>query len=174
MKTNLKKSGTYAKALFELDSSPEFLKTFLNLAELLTKEKAGVFFNSLSIPYKRKKEFLEKILSSAPSLLKNFFLVLLDNNKSFFLLPEIVRELKALLDDKHGLCRAEVSSPYKLSSSEKLHLKKSLGKFFNKKIELEEKEDKSLIAGLSVSTQNYLFKGHFKHYLEKFSKAGGL
>ena len=171
---NLKKSRVYAQVLFEEDSSPEFLKYLKTYSDILTEEDSIFsFFLSLSIPLKEKLRLLDQALKPAPQLLKRFFTVLL-NNKSFFLLSEIVKNYQNLLDEKNNQLRAVVFSAQNLNEAEKSALKKALESFFNKKIELQEKEDKNLIAGLRVDVEGYVFQANTRQFLKNFEKPGGL
>ena len=162
----------YAQSLLELDSSPEFLKDLQSLTELFTEPEVFSFFKALTIPAEEKKNLIKKSLKSAPALLRNFLCVLIDY-KSFSLLPEITALYQEAFDEKHQICRATVSSPEKLSLKQKEVLIQSLSSFFKKKIELKEKEDKSLIAGLSVHAGDYLLSGNCFQRLKSFEKLGG-
>ena len=171
---NFKKSRAYAQVLFEEDSSPEFLKYLKACSDILTKEDSIFsFFLSLSVPLKEKLRILDQALKPAPRLLKRFFTVLL-NNKSFFLLPEIVKNCQKLLDEKNNQLKAVVFSAQKLDEKEKSALKKALEGFFNKKIEFQEKEDKNLIAGLQVDVEGCVFQANTRQFLKNFEKSGGL
>ena len=168
-----KKSATYARVLFEEDSSPDFLELFKAYVEVFT-ESADVFgfFCSPHLKLDQKKEVLDLALKTAPALLKSFFRVLL-KNKAFSLLPEIQKNYQKLWDDKNKRCSALVSSSQPLTELEKSNLKQQLEKFFNKKIILEEKEDKSLIGGLKVDVEGCLFQANTSYFLKKFEQSGG-
>ena len=170
---NKRKSEVYARALFELDSSSEFLKNLKLFSEAFTEKKSFSFFLSLSIPLSEKKKLLTESLNKAPNILKNFFLVLLDN-KSFSFLPEIVKIYQELMDEKNKICQGLIFSPQKPSQKDKEQIEKILGKFFNKTVALESKEDKKLIAGFLVDAGGYMFKGTSLQYLRNFEKLGGL
>ena len=170
---NYKKSETYAKVLFEEDSSPEFAEQLKNYS-LLFKEEPKVFrfFSLPHLSLEEKQKLLDQALKSTPSLLQNFFRVLL-RNKSFSLLPEIQKSYQKLWNDQNKRAVAWVSSTQSLTEEEKSLLKQQLETFFNKKIELKEKEDKSLIAGLKVDIEGYVFEANTSHFLNKFEKSGG-
>ena len=166
-------SETYAKALFELDSRPEFFENLQGFAEIFLEQKLFQFFLSQSVPLLEKKNLLTASLKSAPALLKNFFLILLDNKK-FSLLPDILGTYQELLDEKNGICRGWIFSSQKPEPKEKEKVEKFLGQFFNKTVALEPKEDKKLIAGFLVNVGGYIFKGTSEQYLKNFEKLGGL
>ncbi|MBC6415040.1 MAG: F0F1 ATP synthase subunit delta [Bdellovibrionales bacterium] len=168
-----KKSYIYAQVLFEEDSSLEFLKHVKIYSDILLESSISSFFFSLFIPLREKQKLLEQALSSAPPLLVRFFTVLL-KNKSFPLLSEIVKKYQELIERKNNRTQALVYSPKKLGEREKLSLKQALEGIFSKKIEIQEKEDKSLIAGLLVDVEGYMFESNIKQFLKKFEKTGGL
>ena len=168
-----RKSEIYARVLVELDSSLEFLKSLQSFSEVFMEKKVFQFFLSLNIPFFEKKKVLTESLKTAPPELKNFFFILLDNKK-FYLLPDIVKTYQELLDEKNKICRGLIFSPQKPSEEEKEKIEKLLGKFFNKTVALEPKEDKKLIAGFLVDVGGYIFKGTSEQYLKNFKKLGGL
>ena len=166
-----KGSETYARALFELDSSEEFSKNLQSFSSTFMEPKVFQFFLSLNVPLSEKKKVLSQSLKPAPILLKNFFFILLDNKK-FSFLPEIMTLYQELLDEKNQICRGLIFGPKQPAEKEKIE--KLLGLFFNKTVFLEPKEDKKLIAGFLVDVGGYIFKGTSRHYLKNFEKLGGL
>lgn len=169
----MKKSENYARVLFEEDSSPEFFQFFTNYGELFIEDEVVFsFFCSPHLKFEQKKEILDQALSQAPELLKNFFTVLL-KNKRFSLLPEIKSQYQKLWNEKNKQAEALVFRATALTEEEKINLKKQLESFFNKKIDLREKEDKSLIAGLKVDVEGYVFQANTGHFLKKFEQSGG-
>jgi len=95
-----KKSETYARVLFEEDSSTEFFDFFKNYVEVFTEDNSVFdFFNSPYLKFEQKKEVLDLALKQAPELLKSFFKVLL-KNKSFSLLLDIKKNYEKLWNEK--------------------------------------------------------------------------
>ena len=169
---SFKKSKNYAGSLLETHDSPEFLKQLQTLSELFEEPQIQAFFKAQNIPSSEKKALLKKSLKALPQSLQNFLFLLLDY-KSFALLPEITQLYQEAFDEKHKIQRALVSSPQKLSEEQKKNLIQILSKIFNKKIELKEKQDKSLITGLSVQAGEYLLSGNGFQQLQSFEKLGG-
>ena len=167
-----KKSWAYAQSLFETDSNPELFSQLKSLSDIFTQPKHMDFFTSFTVPSEEKKKLLEQALKNNHPLLKNFFLVLLVN-KSFSLLSQIVSAYQKLMEDKNQLCSGTVFSPSPVSEEQKQQLEKSLQKFFNKKIELQFKEDKTLIGGLYIDVGGYIFNSTVKHQLKHFKSSGG-
>lgn len=168
---NSKKSQIYAQALFELESKRETFQALKELSDLFQPQRVLDFFLSFTIPKEDKKELLGQVLRQSPVLLKNFFYVLLDN-KAFSLLPQIVSVYQNLLEDKEKVCTGFIYSPNPLLEKEKQDIEKVLEKFFNKKIDLEWKEDKSLIGGFYVQAGGFLFDSTVKQQLKQFKMKG--
>ena len=170
---NLKKSETYARVLFEEDSSLDFFESLNAYTNIFKEEDSFMsFFSSPHLKFEQKKEILDQALKSAPALLKNFFVVLV-KNKAFPLLLEIQEMYQKLWNDKNKCCSALVFTSQALTEQEKTNLKRQLEDFFNKKIVLQEKEDKNLIAGLKVDVEGYVFQANTNHFLKKFEQSGG-
>lgn len=168
-----KKSQTYARALFESSPDPKTLSYLKSLLDIWNKEKAAMdFFVSKLIPLSEKKKLLQQILKSSPPALKNFFFVLLDN-QAFSLLPEILLAYQNLQDEKEKTCRGLLYSSELLSEAKRRELEESLEKFFNKKIELTQKEDKNLIGGFSINVGGYSLNSTVKQELKRFKTSGG-
>ena len=166
-------SQTYARALFELDSSKDFASQLKNFSDIFRDPKTFQFFLSVSVPLTAKRKVLTESLKTAPAFLRNFFYILLENKK-FSCLPEIVENYQKLLDEKNKICRGLIFSSKKPAGEEKKKVEKVLSQFFNKTVALEPKEDKKLIAGFLVNVEGYIFKGTSRQYLKNFEKLGGL
>ena len=166
-----KKSQVYAQALFDLECGREMLNSLKELSALFSSNEFLGFFLSQSIPKEEKKEILRKTLSKAPPRSKNFFYVLLDN-KAFSLLPQILSAYQKLVEKKENICRGLIYSPSPLSLDQKQEIEKALEKFFNKKVDLKLKEDKSLIGGFYIQVGDFLFDSSLKQQLKQFKMKG--
>ena len=166
-----KKSQVYAQALFELESGWKMLKSLKELSNFFHSAEVLDFFLSFAISKKDKKGLLEKTLKQSPPLLKNFFYVLLDN-RAFQLLPQIVSAYQNLLEEKERVCTGIIYSSYPISLKQKQDMEKYLEKFFNKKVDLKPKEDKSLIGGFYIQVGGFLFDSTVKQQLKQFKMKG--
>ena len=162
-----KKSQTYAKALFETEGSLELLNQLKSLSQILTQREILNFFLSFTISFKDKKELLEQALKTCSITLKNFFFILLEN-KSFPFLPQIVQAYQGLLDEKNRVYRGTVFSPHPISEEQEKQLEQALQKFFNKKIELQQKKDKKLIGGLLIDMGGVIFNNTVQRHIKNF------
>lgn len=167
-----KKSQTYAQALFELESKQELFNRLQGLSNVFTEPDIMDFFLSYTVSRKSKKEILNRILKRDTPLLKNFFFVLLDN-RAFSFLPQIVSAYKMLLEEKSNFCTGTIYSSSPLPLEQRKDIKKQLQKFFNKKLALNQKEDKNLVGGLYIKAGGFIFDSTVKQYLKQFKNSGG-
>ena len=167
-----RKSQIYGQALFECESSKELFSQLEVLSDIFTQQEVLDFFLSFTVPKEDKKRLLDLSLKHSRPLLKNFFCILLDN-RAFSLLPQIVESYQKLMDEKNNICRGTVFSPYPVSKDQKRELENILQKFFNKRIELRQKENKKLVGGLFIDVGGYVFDSTVKYQLERFKTSGG-
>ena len=166
-----KRSQIYAQALFELKAGSELAEQLKIFSEAFQSSEIMGFFLSFTVSEENKKQVLKSVFKPANPLLKNLLFALLDN-KAFFLLPEIAWAYGQLMDEKEGLCRGLLYSPYPVSAEEKQDIEKHLQKFFNKKLALDQKEDKSLIGGIYIEAGGFVFNGTVKNQLRQFKVKG--
>ena len=157
----------YAKALFECDSRPEIFSQLKHLCEIFNQTQNKAFFMSYTVSKEQKKQVLKQALKTSLPTLKNFFYLLLDQ-QNLSLLPQILKAYKQEMDEKTQTLSGQVSSPFPLPEDKKQALKSSLEKFFHKKIELQYKEDKTLITGFSVNIGEYVFNNTARQQLKGF------
>lgn len=162
-----KKSQTYAQALSELSSDTSLLTSLKQLCEIFTEQKIMAFFLSRVVSVENKKKLIASVLKSAPSELKNFFFILLEG-QAFVLLPQIVLAFQKLKDKQNRICRGFLFSPHPLLKDQKQKLEDGLQKFFNKKIELQQKEDKNLIGGFLIDVGGFSFNNTVLQDLKRF------
>lgn len=167
-----KKSQTYAQALFELESSKELSRQLEALSDIFKAPEVLDFFLSFTVSKEDKKHILNSALKQTSPLLKNFFLVLLDN-RAFSLLPQIASAYRKLMEEKDNLCTGTIYSLHPVSIEQKKEIEKQLQKFFNKKLALNQKEDKSLLGGLYIKAGGFIFNNTVKHHLKQFKTSGG-
>ena len=166
-----KKGQAYGQALFESEASKELFSQLSTLSDIFTKQVVLDFFLSFTVPLEDKKKLLILSLKHCSPLLKNFYFVLLDN-KAFSLLPQIVSVYQNLMEEKNNLCTGTIYSPHPVSEAQKKEIEELLQKFFNKKLALNQKEDKKLVAGLYVKAGGFVFNSTVKHHLKHFKTKG--
>ena len=167
-----RRSQNYGQALFESEASEEMFKQLREISGIFMEPEIMDFFLSFTVSKENKKNILHNSLKHSSPLLKNFFLILLDN-KAFSLLPQIVSAYGKLVEERDNVCTGTVYSPHPLSKEQTKDIKNLLQRFFNKRLELNQKEDRSLIGGVYVEAGDYVFDGTVKYYLKHFKTSGG-
>lgn len=167
-----KRAETYGKAFFEISSSKAVLQSLKSFSEALNEKESLEFFNSFVISLEDKKKALQASFKNEGEEIERFLFVLLEN-RALPLLPEIVQAYEKLLFEQQSCERGWVCSANPLSPQEKKELEHALGKFLNKKIDLEERTDKKTIAGFFVQVGDYVFNDTLQGHLNTFKKLGG-
>lgn len=161
----------YANALFlsvkEKSLLDDAYEQFGSLKDLLNSDKT--LLNFLSAPQVLDEHKLNVIRDVFASRLKELFveflIVLVDKNRVSFL-PEIIDELKRMIEAENGIGRVTVISAVTLDETERKELSAKLAKKTGLKIILEEKVDRSIIAGMIIILHNEIIDGSTKHGLD--------
>lgn len=117
------------------------------------------------IPAARKKEIATEVFGGKVQEITLHFLDLLIDKRREELVEDVEQEYVRLANEFRGVVPTLVTSAVPLSDDEKERLQRKLEKFTGKKIELELREDKSLIGGLTVKIGDTVIDGSVKGYL---------
>lgn len=98
--------------------------------------------------------------------IRNFLMLLLDKGR-LAALPDIRRELGALIDEQAGRVRAVATSAQKLTADETKRLEAALAKQSGKQIILERREDPRLIGGVVTQLGDLVFDGSVRAQVER-------
>lgn len=102
--------------------------------------------------------------------LMEFLVVLLDNRR-FDVLPEIATVYDALADEFEGLVRIDVATFLPLSPEEKKRLAETLSRLVGgRQVAMTEKEDKTLLGGMTVRIGDVLVDGSVAGRLKKLKE----
>jgi len=161
----------YSSALFlslkERNLLDDAYEQFNSLKELLDFDKT--LLNFLSAPHvldEQKLNVIRKVFSSSLNeLFVEFLVVLVDKNRVNFL-PEIINELKRMIEAEKGIGRVTVISAVALNETERKNLSEKMAKKTGLKIILEERIDRSIIAGMIIILHNEIIDGSTKHKLD--------
>ena len=150
---NFETLGRQVSALAEaMKISPELSQTLSNPA----------------FPRSDRKKVLEAILSrlgAAPAV-RNFTLLLLDRER-LAALPDIARELKAMIDEHVGRVNAVVTSAKPLSDAQMSQLKASLEKLSGKQVQIEHREDPEILGGVVAKVGDIVYDGSLRTQLSQ-------
>ena len=139
----------YAKALDRIaKNTDEAARNLVSFEDALKKlQDISAYLANPTINSKVKENLIAK---SLPDNIARTFLLVLIKEKRFNLADEILNQLNILLDERRGIKRAQVTSAVKLEDKTKTQIQVALEKYFNTKLTLGFKEDKSLISGLKI------------------------
>jgi F-type H+-transporting ATPase subunit delta len=167
-----KVSKRYAKALLSIGREDgQFQRYGKDLRDFSTfchdnKQFGQVIANQVFAVEDRKKvlgAILEK--SGFSDVVKNFLNLLLDKNR-IGAIEEITTFYERLTDEISNIARAEIVAPRPLKEDAIDKLQEALGNLTSKKIEIEVKEDESLIGGIVVRIGDLVLDGSVKAQLE--------
>lgn len=168
----------YAKALFKLmdaedkDTTYSLLSNLEQFVSIVINEAAiRRFFFSPEVSQKHKEQVIkEKFSGYCEPLLISFFLVLLQRRR-FIYLPQIVEEYRSMVDNKFGIIQGRLTTSQPVDAEAKKKLEEKWQKLYDKKLELLEEIDPSLIGGGTLMVANHLIDFSIKGRLNKLKKS---
>lgn len=156
----------YSEALFSLaleeNKVDQIISDFELFVESVDKE-IYTFLNHPKITKKDKKEIVNKAISN--SLLKNFINVLIDNSR-IDLLEDTLSEFKKLYDNQNKVLKVIVYSNKVLSDKQKDNLILSLETKNNRKVELNNVIDQTIVGGLRLEYEGMVLDDTINNYLQ--------
>ena len=102
--------------------------------------------------------------------LKNFFLLLIEKRRIFFI-KKITESFLKLCSKKRGEVKASLISSKELSPNELDEISKDLSVSMSSKIKLDYKVDKELIGGLKLQLGSFMIDTSIKNKLKKYEQA---
>lgn len=161
----------YAKALFDLAIEENLLSIFKTQVKEIFEvyqdnQELREFLLSLGVPNDAKKEFFEKLLKDKVHPYIIHFLCLLVDKKRERNIDSICEEFNSLCNEYFKVLEGVVYSTKLLSKDQINDLEKSIELKLNKKIELKNKLDSSLIGGLKVVVGDTVFDNSVQRKME--------
>ena len=101
--------------------------------------------------------------------LKNFFLLLIEKRRIFFV-KKITKNFLKLCSNKRGEVKASLISSKKLSQTELDEISKDLSKSMGSTIKFDYKVDENLIGGLKLQLGSFMIDTSIKNKLKKFEQ----
>lgn len=155
----------YAEALFSLSLEKnkvvDVLNEFIQFTSAMDNEIID-FINHPKISKKDKKDIIAKGVIN--DIFKRFTYVLIDNSR-FDLLKDILVEFEKVVNKHNNLIKVKVFSNKKLSKEQLEKLNLNLSEKNNRKIELENVVDESIVGGLRVEYEGMIFDDTVNNYL---------
>ena len=170
-------SERYSRALFEvvkeandLDKTENDIKNF----QLLLTNKSEIK-NFIKDPTKNINIQNEVIILLVDKLkfsqnLKNFFLLLIEKRRIFFV-NKIFESFLRLCSKKRGEIKASLISSKELSKKEIEEISKDLSLKIGSNLKFDYKIDKELIGGLKLQLGSFMIDTSIKNKLKKFEQA---
>ncbi len=167
----------YARALFAIGERDGRFKEYLDQLDsfLQVVDKGPKIEKALVLPLLemgKRKELLSdiiKALSIAP--VPSALLVLLVERNRMNYLPSICDAYEEMVNDKEGLVRGVGYSAYPLSENAKTRIEEALGARLSKRVQLDMREDKSLIGGIKVIVGGLRIDGSVRRQLELLNES---
>jgi F-type H+-transporting ATPase subunit delta len=162
----------YAKGLFavgERDGKQgEYLRQMRDVLSVL--EAGPRLATALTLPLlemEKRKELLSdvaKALDASPSV-SAFLALLLEKNRINYL-PLICEAFAGMVDEKAGVVKGVGYAPYPVSGDVRAKIEEALARRLARKVELDMRQDASLIGGIKVVVGGYRIDGSVKRQFE--------
>lgn len=163
----------YARALLEVALETGNADAVLAELEALAQKmdevpELRVLMESPAFTRPQRAQVLEAIADEHgfSGVTKNFLRLLLDRDRTTHL-PMIVRIYRELADVAAGRVRAEVTTPMPLPPEQLKSLQEALARATGKTIEMQRREDPSLLGGLVARVGDRVFDGSLKTQLRQ-------
>lgn len=169
-------SRRYAKALMEIGNEDKsYARIGQDVASLAkamkdSKELSDILSNPV-FPRSDREKIVQALLQriGATKTVINFTMLLLDRER-MNVLPDISRELSAMIDELSGQVTAEVTSAVALTSLQQNELKTTLESLSGKKIQINAKEDPALLGGLIAKVGDLVYDGSLRTQLRELRR----
>jgi F-type H+-transporting ATPase subunit delta len=161
----------YARALMALATDRKAVdKVGADLRALRAAFKAapelGEVLGTTSHPRAQRRKIVDAVLQrlAAHDLVKTFCNLLLDKER-LTALPDISREIDAMIEAGAGQVQAEVTSAVALTATQLKHIVATLEKLSGKKVVVEKKEDPALLGGVVAKVGDVVYDGSLRTQL---------
>ena len=159
----------YSEAFFELSKEKNNLdihKKDLNEVNNILKEYSQLnrILTSPSIEKEAKKEVFSEVFKDLEKDALNLAFVLIDKSR-FSIFEDLTREFNKKYNEEKNIEEGIVYSIKELTESQMKDLENVLNKKFDKKVELVNKIDESLIGGISIELEGKRIDNSIKNRL---------
>ncbi len=163
----------YLDALFDLARSrgqlDETARAIQALPEIFTRE-IREYFARPTVSAQTKEKLLEKAFEGEGCELIKDFCQVLAVKKRLPLIPELIRLCGQERCEFCNIQTARVWTPFPLKEGQREKLQAALENRFDENIELQEIVDSSLVGGLRVKVDDYVFDNSVAQILKNFKK----
>ncbi len=167
----------YAKAMMEIGLADNSFKRIGKDVETMAKaikdsdELTDLLSNPV-FPRSEREKIVVAILKriGASLTVTNFSKLLLDRER-MEILPDISRELSAMIDAQSGQVTAQVTSAAPLNVMQQNELRTTLEQISGKKVQIEVKEDPALLGGLIAKVGDLVYDGSLRTQLREIRRS---
>ena len=155
----------YAEALFGLAKETSQIEKVVAEYKIIKNSFDTEIYQFLihpKIKKQEKKDIVSKFIKN--DLLNRFIFVLIDNSR-IELLEDTLVELEKLIDNQNKVMKVQVFSHKKMSSEQAKQLTTNLAKKHNRKIELENIVEKTIVGGIRIEFEGMILDDTINNYL---------
>lgn len=166
----------YAEALFEaaveMDKLNEFGEQINFVSDVFSQnEELTAIFEHPKLTKADKKEMLDELFKEQVSVeVLNLCYIMVDKGRNKYI-KYVSEEYTKLSNNKLGIVEAKAITAVPMTDEEKEHLQSTLSKKFDKKIELTNFIDNSVIGGVLVEVEGKIIDGSIKGKLHELYKS---
>ena len=150
-------SRPYAEAAYKVAVNDNTIDIWLQdmniLGKAVKESRVKALLASPKIKKLDKIGFLTSLTNNKNELLESFLSVLIDNKKIYYV-DSIFDLFQEMVLNNNNITIATIDTAFALTDQQKKSLQNYLEKKHNKKIQIDEKIDKSLLAGIKISVDN--------------------
>ena len=150
-------SRPYAEAAYKIASEsgsiPMWKSNLLVLSNIVIDMEVKAIIASPKIDTEQTLKFLASFLSEQDESFSNFIRIMILNKKVYFL-DEVYKLFDEMVLDDNNTTVAQVETAYALSDAQKTSIIKNLSEKYDKKIQINEVLNTSLLAGIKISINN--------------------
>ena len=150
-------SRPYAEAAYKVAVNDNTIDIWLQdmniLGKAVKESRVKALLASPKIKKLDKIGFLTSLTNNKNELLESFLSVLIDNKKIYYM-DSIFDLYQEMVLNNNNITIATIDTAFALTDQQKKSLQNYLEKKHNKKIQIDEKIDKSLLAGIKISVDN--------------------
>ena len=169
-------SQRYALALYELskekNQTEEFASNMTTFIKIFnSNQDLKSFVKNPTYSVEKQKIVFEKILTlmNFNKMVKNFFSILIEKKRIFFL-DTIIEEFLKLVSYKRGEISGNLISSKKIDAKTVIEIEREISTNAKRSIKLKTKIDESLIGGIIVQIGSLMIDASIKNKLQKYKK----
>ncbi len=166
-------SKRYAQAAFQIAIERNELRKWHSdlrkVAGLMENPEFAIVAENPKLPFEVKAKLTRESLGKINPLALNLAYILIAKSKSRSA-SQIAEEYDHLVDDYHGIKRAEVTTVIPLDDSEKKKLGQRLEAIIGSKVNMEFTIDHSILGGFIIRVNGMLIDGSVRNKLELLKK----